>query len=632
MSVNINYLFTRVTVFVLTIVLPTVLTKVQILAPSTTRNCSVILEKNNSALYNNVTANGNSKGAPCVFPFFYNGSYYDDCVSFDRPNLWCSTTANYTRDGQWGECLDYDVCQYHNTLSDPWRNIGLGSRIPWQMPDLILQEGWYLCNPVTGSAQILDCGAGRSLYYLVPIGGAYRTRHSSCKASSCGSKIKCDNSDGSCGCGSENYFLEIKYDLFQCTDGSKHLKYTLVELQNIHSYDDTGNLKGKKSIIMLPAGSAILHNTTNMQLSSPFNIILQDSAEVGSKNSLYCLTWEYNKLMDGSCRIIPIDSSHSVCSCVYQEITGQRGFTGEHLDILIMVVMPMGLLFLSLTLLTFVLIRGQLKVSNTAQVNLCISLLLAHLLFLFKGGLLKYISTNQVACAVLAGLLHFFFLSSFVWMFIDAVLLFITARNLTKIRSRQKEMLGWKYLTVIGYAVPLIVVGVSVAVVPDGYRSEECWLNNNRGFYWSFLGPVYFILAVRLFFKANVILFIAIFITVTFSLKRLNSEILQMTQTQADRKLIRSVLFKTMAQFFILGCPWILGLSIHSSIVLEIIFVILISQQGTVIFLVHCVLNQEIRQQYRKCLCTCCPCKKASTIKDDQMTEATDPSIHAHSA
>ncbi|KAL7852228.1 hypothetical protein SRHO_G00180130 [Serrasalmus rhombeus] len=131
---------------------------------------------------------------------------------------------------------------------------------------------------------------------------------------------------------------------------------------------------------------------------------------------------------------------------------------------------------------------------------------------------------------------------------------------------------------------------------------------------------------------ANVILFIAIFITVTFSLKGLNNEILQRTQTQDDKKLIRTVLFKTMAQFFILGCPWILGLSINSSIILEIIFVILISQQGTVIFLVHCVLNKEVRQQYRQWLHTCCPCKKATNIKDDQMTEATCPSTNAHSA
>ncbi|KAI4887565.1 hypothetical protein NFI96_029667, partial [Prochilodus magdalenae] len=193
-----------------------------------------------------------------------------------------------------------------------------------------------------------------------------------------------------------------------------------------------------------------------------------------------------------------------------------------------------------------------------------------------------------VACAVLAGFLHFLFLSAFVWMFIDAVLLFVSAKNLTKIRSEQKKMPGWKRLTVIGYVIPLIVVGVSVAVVPNGYGGKQCWLRNSRGFQWSLLGPLYFILA------SNLILFIAIFITVTLSLKGLNSEILQRTQTLEDRKFIRTVLFKTMAQFFILGCPWLLVLINSNSIILEIIFMILISQQGTVIFVVHCVLNQEV--------------------------------------
>ncbi|KAI4887567.1 hypothetical protein NFI96_029669, partial [Prochilodus magdalenae] len=195
-----------------------------------------------------------------------------------------------------------------------------------------------------------------------------------------------------------------------------------------------------------------------------------------------------------------------------------------------------------------------------------------------------------VACVVLAGFQHFLFLSAFVWMFIDAVLLLVSAKNLTKIRSKQKEIPGWKRLTVIGYLIPLIVVGVSVAVVPDGYDKKLCWLKYNRGFQWSLLGPVYFILA------SNLILFIAIFITVTLSLKGLNSEILQRTQTLEDRKLIRTVLFKTMAQFFILGCPWLLSLINISSNILEIIFTILISQQGTVMFVVYCVLNQEVSQ------------------------------------
>uniref|UniRef100_A0A3B4D4Y9 Fibronectin type-II domain-containing protein n=1 Tax=Pygocentrus nattereri TaxID=42514 RepID=A0A3B4D4Y9_PYGNA len=62
--------------------------------------------------FDNMTINGNSKGAPCVFPFFYNGAYYNNCACFGHPNRWCSTTDNYTRDGLWGECLNYAPCVF----------------------------------------------------------------------------------------------------------------------------------------------------------------------------------------------------------------------------------------------------------------------------------------------------------------------------------------------------------------------------------------------------------------------------------------------------------------------------------------------------------------------------------------
>ena len=74
---------------------------------------------------------------------------------------------------------------------------------------------------------------------------------------------------------------------------------------------------------------------------------------------------------------------------------------------------------------------------------------------------------------MLAGVLHFLFLSAFMWMFFEAVLLLISVKNLTKIRSKQKEVLSWKCLIVIGYVIPLIVVGVSVGLFPDGYDTKK---------------------------------------------------------------------------------------------------------------------------------------------------------------
>ncbi|KTG07325.1 hypothetical protein cypCar_00043895, partial [Cyprinus carpio] len=149
-------------------------------------------------------------------------------------------------------------------------------------------------------------------------------------------------------------------------------------------------------------------------------------------------------------------------------------------------------------------------------------------------------------------------------------------------------------LCVIGYVVALVVVCVSVGLVPEGYGSEHCWLKMDRSFIWSFLGPVCVILAL------NTILFIKIVITLNAALKNLNAEVSQMKQTKI-------LVFKTLAQFVVLGCSWILGFFTNDSKVLEILFLILNSQQGTFIFLIYGVLNKEVMQQYRKFFrCLCC--------------------------
>ncbi|XP_072513063.1 adhesion G protein-coupled receptor E1-like [Salminus brasiliensis] len=344
---------------------------------------------------------------------------------------------------------------------------------------------------------------------------------------------------------------------------------------------------------------------TGQQPELHFKVILEHLAVGKPKGILSCVNWRETEWVEGSCEVILYNSSFTICSCVHpgtfaliMQTSGSSKST-PFVDLLNTVAMAVGLVFLSLTLVTFAFCQKKSIVIKTALINLCLSLLLAHLLFLLTQKYLLDIHSVPMLCAVLAGVLHFLFLSAFVWMFIEAVLLFISVKNLTKIRSKQKEILSWKCLAVIGYIIPLVVVGVSVGLFPDGYGSPQCWLKFEKGLLWSFLGPVCFILA------SNLILFIIISIIMISTLKKLNSPILQ---TSSDNICVKSVMVKTLLQFVIIGCPWILGFFTESSEAIKILFLIINSQQGTFIFFIHCVFNREVRRQYKRLLCSFCFC------------------------
>ncbi|MBN3290662.1 MMP2 collagenase, partial [Polypterus senegalus] len=54
------------------------------------------------------TVGGNSDGAPCVFPFTFLGNKYDSCTTSGRSDdkMWCATSHSYDDDRKWGFCPD----------------------------------------------------------------------------------------------------------------------------------------------------------------------------------------------------------------------------------------------------------------------------------------------------------------------------------------------------------------------------------------------------------------------------------------------------------------------------------------------------------------------------------------------
>uniref|UniRef100_A0A8C5G881 G-protein coupled receptors family 2 profile 2 domain-containing protein n=1 Tax=Gouania willdenowi TaxID=441366 RepID=A0A8C5G881_GOUWI len=169
----------------------------------------------------------------------------------------------------------------------------------------------------------------------------------------------------------------------------------------------------------------------------------------------------------------------------------------------------------------------------------------------------------------MAGILHFLVVASFMWMLLEAVQLYLLVRRLTKVQVIQKDGLPWPVLYLIGYGIPFVIIGVSALVYSDGYGPTEagaCWLSQKRSFNWALTGPV-----------------IAVLVCIVTPLSVVHVDCSHLV-----------IIFKIVAQFVILGCTWILGLY-QTNIFFQVLFIILNSQQGTFLYIVHCLLNKEVQ-------------------------------------
>ncbi|KAF5898384.1 adhesion G protein-coupled receptor E3-like, partial [Clarias magur] len=95
----------------------------------------------------------------------------------------------------------------------------------------------------------------------------------------------------------------------------------------------------------------------------------------------------------------------------------------------------------------------------------------------------------------------------------------------------------------------------------------------------------------------NLLLFIIMLFIMISTLIRLKNENLQRSNDN-DKKilyknLIISVMFKSLAQFFILGCCRVILLRRDHNVIVFELFQFLSSQQGTSVFLVHCLLSHK---------------------------------------
>uniref|UniRef100_A0A2R8ND62 Adhesion G protein-coupled receptor E3 n=1 Tax=Callithrix jacchus TaxID=9483 RepID=A0A2R8ND62_CALJA len=341
--------------------------------------------------------------------------------------------------------------------------------------------------------------------------------------------------------------------------------------------------------------SAAIGPKRNVSLSTPVMLTFQHVKINPRSKKVFCVYWESTEQggqwsRDG-CFLISMNKSHTMCNsthlssfAVLMALTSQE--EDPVLTIITYVGLSLSLLCLLLAALTFLLCKAIQNTSTSLHLQLSLCLFLAHLLFLV--GIDQ--TEPKVLCAIIAGALHYLYLAAFTWMLLESLHLFLTARNLTVVNySSINRLMKWVMFPV-GYGIPAVIVAISAASRPHLYgTTDRCWLHLDQGFIWGFLGPVCAI------FSVNLVFFLLVFWILKRKLSSLNSEVSTIQNT-------RMLTFKATAQLFILGCTWCLGfLQVGPAArVMAYLFTIINSLQGFFIFLVYCLLSQQVQKQYRK--------------------------------
>ena len=160
---------------------------------------------------------------------------------------------------------------------------------------------------------------------------------------------------------------------------------------------------------------------------------------------------------------------------------------------------------LSLVLVTYSLFKELRTLPGVNLMNLSISLLIAHSLFIAAGA-----TQYRLVCTSIAVLSHYFYLASFTWMSIIAFDTYYTFSRTCRTRQRTAK---WKGLFLaIGWTPALVFVVICYfldqsGLVAIGYGgTSHCWINNANSNMFVFVIPVAFsILFNAILFSLTVI-------------------------------------------------------------------------------------------------------------------------------
>ncbi|XP_056228400.1 adhesion G protein-coupled receptor E1-like [Seriola aureovittata] len=348
--------------------------------------------------------------------------------------------------------------------------------------------------------------------------------------------------------------------------------------------------------------TVVVSNPSTQHLSRFVNITLRHledtplDTEEPSEVKYICAYWnERGVWSTDGCYQQSSNDSHTVCTCEHLSSFAvlMALYPMEHtfgLRLVSKIGLIVSVLCLILSILTFKFCRSIQGTRTTIHLHLCICLLVADVVFLVGIS-----QTKPVAgCRFVAAMLHYFFLGVFTWMLLEGVQLY---RMVVLVFNATIRPL---YLFVAGYVTPLVIVIISAISRPQRYGTDQyCWLSTEDGFIWSFFGPVCFIIILNVYF----------FIITVWKLAQ---KFTSLNPDLSELHKIKAFTVTAVAQMCILGLMWVFGAfqftnTTTVNIKIAYIFTILNSLQGALVFILHCLLSKQVREEYAhflSCICT----------------------------
>ncbi|XP_029913292.1 adhesion G protein-coupled receptor E2 [Myripristis murdjan] len=377
---------------------------------------------------------------------------------------------------------------------------------------------------------------------------------------------------------------------------------SLLSYKNLEGSTDgffSGMEKNKSFEINSKVVTAVVSNRDTSHLNEPVILTLYHLKQSNEHNHT-CVYWDSTEgggtWSARGCSVMESNADYTVCSC--NHLSSFAVLMALHeiedrfdLQLITWVGLSLSLLCLFICILTFSLVRSIQSPRTTIHLHLCISLFIANLVFL--AGISR--TENRLGCAVVAGLLHYFYLAAFCWMCLEGVQLFRMVVLVFNTNFKTIPMLA------VGYGVPAVIVAVSAIVNAKGYGTKRhCWLNLEDAFIWSFFGPVCVIIIINIFF---------FLITVWKLAQKFSS----LNPDLTNLRKIKAFTITAVAQLCVLGTMWIFGCFQfdEGTSAMTYLFTLLNSLQGVLLFIMHCLLSKQVREEYGSFLSSfCAPQKK----------------------